>query len=55
MEQFVRFFVVGFGLTYLFSRQIKSAHQSYGLINSIQSEFKMRIHLRFKVIKLKLI
>ena len=39
----------GFGLTYLFSRQIKSAHQSNKLIYSILCRFNMRLSFRFKV------
>ena len=39
----------GFGLTFLFSRQIKSAHQSYKLIYLLLCRFKMRLHFRFKV------
>ena len=43
-------FTFGFGLTYLFSHQIKSAHQSYKLIYSILCKFKMKLRFRFKVI-----
>ena len=39
----------GFGLTFLFSRQIKSAHQSYKLIDLLLCRFKMRLKFRFKV------
>ena len=46
---FIMTFVFGFGLSYLFSRQIKSAHQSDKLIYSILCRFKMRFKFRFKV------
>ena len=42
-------FIFGFGLTYLFSRQIKSAHQSDKLIYSILCTFTMRLQYKFKV------
>ena len=42
-------FVFGFGLTYLFSRQIKSAHQSDKLIYSTLCRFNMRLKFKFKV------
>ena len=41
--------IFGFGLTYLFSRQIKSAHQSDKLIYSILCRFNMRLQFKFKV------
>ena len=47
---FLLLFVFGFGLTYLFSRQIKSAHQSNELIYSTLCRFNMRLQFRFKVI-----
>ena len=43
-------FTFGFGLTYLFSHQIKSAHQNYKLIYSILCKFNMKLRFRFKVI-----
>ena len=46
--------IFGFGLTYLFSRQIKSAHQSDKLINSILCKFNMRLQFKFKVIEFSL-
>ena len=46
---FVLYLVFGFALSYLFSLQIKSAHQSYQLTNSIISRCKMRLTLKFKV------
>ena len=49
---FVVLFIMGFALTYLFSRQIKSAHQSYKLIYSILCNLKMRMKFKFKVILL---
>ena len=46
---FCLIFFFGFGLSYLFSHQIKSAHQSDKLINLILCRFKMRLQFRFKV------
>ena len=46
---FLLLFLFGFGLTYLFSRQIKSAHQSNKLIYTILCRFNMRLSFRFKV------
>ena len=43
------FFICGFLLTYIFSLQIKSAHQSYQLIHSIVCKYKMRFITRSKV------
>ena len=43
------FFICGFLLTYIFSLQIKSAHQSYQLIHSIVCKYKMRFRIRIKV------
>ena len=42
-------FIFGFGLTYLFSRQIKSAHQNDKLIYLILCTFNMRLRFKFKV------
>ena len=47
---FIILFVFGFGMTYLFSCQITSAHQSQKLIYSILSCCKMRLQFKFKVI-----
>lgn len=47
---FLILFVFGFGMIYLFSWQIKSAHQSQKLIYSILSRCKMRLQFKFKVI-----
>ena len=47
---FIYCFVFGFGLTYLFSRQIKSAHKSHNLILSSARKLKMRVSFRIKVI-----
>ena len=49
--QFLILFIFGFAITYLCSRQIKSAHQSYKLIYSILCKSKIRLQFRFKVIK----
>ena len=49
LVEFCLLFFFGFGLTYLFSRQIKSAHQSYKLIYSILSRSKMRLQFKLKV------
>ena len=42
--------VFGFALSYLLTLQIKSAHQSDKLINSILIKSKMRFKLKLKVI-----
>ena len=44
-------FVFAFGLSYLFSRQIKSAHKSHNLIVSSACQLKMRVPFRIKVIQ----
>ena len=41
--------IFGFGLTYLFSIQIKSAHQSDKLIYLLLYRFEMRLRFKFKV------
>ena len=46
---FFTFFFFGFGMSLTFSLQIKSAHQSYKLINSIISKQRMRLAFRIKV------
>lgn len=46
---FLVFFILSFLLSYLFTLQIKSAHQSYNLINSILSKFNMKLKFRLKV------
>ena len=50
---FVLYFVFGLTVTYLFSLQIKSAHQSLGLIELIVCKCKMRLKLRLKVKSIK--
>ena len=50
---FFMIFNFGFGLSYLYSHQIKSAHQSYELIHSIVCKFKMNFSLRIKVILIR--
>ena len=47
---FFMIFNFGFGLSYLYSQQIESAHQSYKLIHSIVCKYKMNFPLRIKVI-----
>ena len=47
---FLVFFIIGFGLTLLFSLQIKSAHQSLKFVQTIFRKYKMRLKFRFKVI-----
>ena len=41
--------VFGFGMSFLFSQQIKSAHKSYRLIHSIVCNYKMRLPIKLKV------
>ena len=41
--------VFGWGMSYLFSQQIKSAHKSYKSIHSIVCNYKMRLTLKLKV------
>ena len=41
--------IFGFGMSYLFSLQIKSAHQSYQTIHSFICKYKMRFYLKLKV------
>ena len=48
---FFVFLICTFGLSILYSIQIKSAHQSYKLIYSIICKYKMRLSLKLKVIK----
>ena len=43
------FFIVGFGLSILYSRQIKSAHQSFKLIHLIVCKYKVNFKLKLKV------
>ena len=45
----VMFLIFGFGMSYLFSQQIKSAHQSYQTIHSIFCKYKMRFYFKMKV------
>ena len=49
-DAFLALIFFGFGMTYLFSHQIKSAHQSDKLIYSILCKFNMRLKFKFKVI-----
>lgn len=46
---FVIFFVFGFGLSILYSLQIKSAHKSHQLTHLIVCRYKMRLSFRLKV------
>ena len=39
----------GFALTYLFSLEIESAHQSHRLIDSVLCKYEMELSLRLKV------
>ena len=43
------FSIFGLGLSYLFSLQIKLAHQSYQTIHSIICKYKIRFYLKMKV------
>ena len=45
----IMFFTFGFGLSYLFTQQIKSAHRSYKIIHSIVCKHKMKLKNRLKV------
>lgn len=47
--QFLMLFIFGFAITFLCSQQIKSAHQSYKLIQLILCKFNMKLPFRFKV------
>lgn len=47
--QFLLLFIFGFAITFLCSQQIKSAHQSYKLIQSILFRFNMRLPFKRKV------
>ena len=47
--QFLLLFIFGFAITFLCSQQIKSAHQSYKLIQSILFRFDMRLPFKRKV------
>ena len=40
---FIMYFTFGFGLSYLFTRQIKSAHCSYKIIHSIVCKHKIKL------------
>lgn len=46
---FVIFFIFGFALSYLFTLQIKSAHNGLEMIYSILCNYKMRLSFKFKV------
>lgn len=46
--QFLMLFIVGFAITFLCSRQIKSANQSYELVQSILCRFNIKLPLRLK-------
>ena len=48
---FIAFLIFGFGLSILYSLQIKSARQSHQLIHWIVCKYRMRLTLKFKVIK----
>ena len=48
---FVSFFIFGFGLTYLFSLQIKSAHKCHKIIHSVICTHTMRPSFKLKVIQ----
>ena len=47
--EFYILFIFCFGMTYLFSLQIKSAHQSNKLIYSILCKFNMKLSFKLKV------
>lgn len=51
---FVVFLICTFGISILYSMQIKSAHQSHKLIHSIICKYEMRLSLKLKVIKTSL-
>lgn len=46
---FIIIFFFGFGISYLFSLQINSAHKSSNLIHSVICKYKMRFGFRLKV------
>ena len=48
---FIMYTIFGFGLSYLLTQQIKSAHQSYKIIHSIICKHKMKLQNRLKVSK----
>ena len=49
---FIIFFIFGFGVSILFSLQINSAKNNYKFIHSVVCNYKMKLKLRFKVIKI---
>lgn len=49
LYQFLMLFIFSFATTFLCSQQIKSAHQSYKLIQSVLFRFDMRLPFRRKV------
>lgn len=49
---FTGFFIIGFGLSILYSRQIKSAHQSFKLIHTVVCKYKINFKFKLKVNKL---
>ena len=46
---FILEYIFGWGMSYLFSQQIKSTHKSYKSIHSIVCNYKMRLTLKLKV------
>ena len=48
---FIIIFFFGFGISYLFSLQIHSAHKSSNLIHSVVCKYKMKFGFRLKVKK----
>ena len=49
INAFTLYFIFGLAAAYLFSHQIKSAHQSLELLHLIVCRYKMKLKLRFKV------
>ena len=50
LTSFFQLIALGLGITYLFSLQIKSAHQSHNLIYSNLSRRKMKMEFKLKVV-----
>ena len=46
---FVVFFTFGFGMTFMFSLQIKSAHKSLKIVHSMICKYRMRLSFKLKV------
>ena len=54
LDAFIILLLCGLGLSYLFSLQIKSAHQSHQLIYSVLCKYKMQFSFKLKVNSFKL-